>query len=76
MTCINGMTDHMRTEWERDGVFVVESVVPAECLARLRDEIWSFLEMSPDEADSWYDKTIRAQVGIDDRGMIPVYHSP
>jgi ectoine hydroxylase-related dioxygenase (phytanoyl-CoA dioxygenase family) len=72
----DAQSDDIRATWGRDGFIVVPAAVDADTVHSAAAELWAYLEMDPADPATWYDADIRRRSGIDERGMVPLYHAP
>ena len=48
------LTKEDKAFWEENGYVVIHNAVPPENIKAAENAIWNFLEMRPDNPDSWY----------------------
>ncbi len=48
------LTEQDMTFWRQNGYLIVRNAAPAENVAALVDVIWEFMEMDPDDSETWY----------------------
>ncbi len=68
------LSEAQTRSWTEDGYVLLPQVIPPEQVAATVAAIWGFLGMRPTESADWYDADLRGASGIDQRGMIPMYH--
>ena len=56
------LTAEDRRFWEENGYVVVHNAVPPENLKAAESTVWDFLEMQPDNRESWYPDPPRASI--------------
>jgi hypothetical protein len=62
--------------WITWGYVVVKNAVPSENVKRLKDLLWEFQEMSPDDPESWYKPQRRdhEMKELNNSGMVEIYN--
>ena len=50
--------------WDENGYVIVHNAVPPENAKAVADAIWDFLEMQPDNPESWYPDPPRKGIGV------------
>ena len=62
--------------WRENGYFILRDAVPPENVAAVIDTIWEFMEMSPDDPDSWYSapENEYGMLELSSAGMVELYH--
>lgn len=71
---MNGLDTDQAECWDKNGYLVVRQAASPDLVEQASTAIWTALGMRPDRAEDWYDERRRNAVGIDRRGMIPIYH--
>ncbi|WP_300531905.1 phytanoyl-CoA dioxygenase family protein [Maricaulis sp.] len=71
---MRGFDAKQARSWDEKGYLVLEGAADPGLISEVRDTIWQALGMRPDHPSDWYDESLRALTGIDQRGMIPIYH--
>jgi len=59
-----------RAIWEEQGYVVVREAVPLENCRAAERAVWEFLEMDPNDPESWYPDPPRRGIKVD------IYHHP
>jgi ectoine hydroxylase-related dioxygenase (phytanoyl-CoA dioxygenase family) len=62
--------------WQTYGYVVVHQAVSPEHVARLKNFLWQFQEMDPNDVESWYKPQLRdhAMKELNNSGMVEVYN--
>lgn len=51
--------------WDENGYVIIHEAVPPENIKAATDAIWDFLEMQPDNRESWYPNPPRQGIGVE-----------
>ena len=53
-----------RAFWDENGYVIIHNAVPPENIKAAENAIWKFLEMQPDDRESWYPDPPRLGIGV------------
>ena len=59
------LSEEDRAFWDENGYVIIHDAVPAENIKAAENAIWNFLEMQPDNPDSWYPDPPRKNITME-----------
>jgi hypothetical protein len=62
---VSVLSEEDRAFWDENGYVIIHDAVPAENIKAAENAIWNFLEMWPDNPDSWYPDTPRKNITME-----------
>ena len=64
--------------WTTYGYVIVKQAVPQENVERLKEVLWAFQEMDPDDPETWYKPQLRdhAMKELNNTGMVEIFNHP
>lgn len=60
--------------WQQNGFVLIKKCIPPGLVAAAEEAIWDCLKMDRENPEEWCTPELRDISGIDERGMIPLYH--
>ncbi|EAR10720.1 phytanoyl-CoA dioxygenase family protein [Reinekea blandensis] len=72
------MTEDDWQQWITHGYVVIRNLIPASLIEQVRQAVWAFEEMDPDDPTTWSKRQRRdhKMTELNNTGMVEMYHHP